>query len=263
MEVFGYIAAIFIGLVLGLIGGGGSILTVPVLVYLFSVDTTLAIAYSFFVVGITSLVGSYSYYKKKQVDSKVAIIFGIPSVLTIFLTRSFLLPFIPQEIITIGSFELSKDIFLLLLFAVLMIWASWSMLRKKKNAVESKELHFSYFKVIIQGISVGLITGLTGAGGGFLIIPVLVNLLKLPIKTAIGTSLVIISFNSLLGFLFSISQISVQWEFILTITGIAVIGIVIGGYLSTKIDGAKLKPAFGWFVLVMGIYIILKETVFK
>lgn len=263
MEVFGYIAAIFIGLVLGLIGGGGSILTVPVLVYLFNVDTTLAITYSFFVVGITSLIGSFSFFKRKLVNSKVVAIFGIPSVLTIFLTRKFILPFIPQKILILGSFELSKDIFLLLLFAVLMIWASWSMLRKKKDLVETKELNFSYFKVIIQGVVVGLITGLTGAGGGFLIIPVLVNLLKLPIKIAIGTSLVIISFNSLLGFLFSISHISVEWGFLLIITGIAIVGVIIGGFLSTKIDGAKLKPAFGWFVLVMGIYIILKETVLK
>lgn len=144
-----------------------------------------------------------------------------------------------------------------------MIWASWIMLRKKKDLVETKELNFSYFKVIIQGIVVGLITGLTGAGGGFLIIPVLVNLLKLPIKTAIGTSLVIISFNSLLGFLFSISHISIEWGFLLIITGIAIVGVIIGGFLSTKIDGAKLKTAFGWFVFVMGIYIILKETVLK
>lgn len=263
MEVIGYIAAIFIGLVLGLIGGGGSILTVPVLVYLFNVDTTLAITYSFFVVGITSLIGSFSFFKRKLVNGKVVAIFGIPSVLAIFLTRKFILPFIPQKILSIGSFELSKDIFLLLLFAVLMVWASWSMLRKKKDTVETKELNFSYFKVIIQGIVVGLITGLTGAGGGFLIIPVLVNLLKLPIKTAIGTSLVIISFNSMLGFLFSISHLSVKWGFLLIITGIAIAGVIIGGFLSTKIDGAKLKPAFGWFVLVMGIYIILKETVLK
>lgn len=262
MDIAGYSASIFIGISLGLIGGGGSILTVPVLVYLFSLDAVLATAYSLFIVGATSVVGSLSYFKKGLVNIKTAIIFGIPSIAAIFLTREYILPAIPQHVFTIGSYTVTKNILLMLLFAVLMIVASYSMIKKdrQKNeeALQNQSLH--YLQILLQGIFIGVITGLIGAGGGFLIIPALVNLLKLPMKTAVGTSLVIISINSLMGFLFSLSHTSVQWGFLLSIAAIAIIGILIGSYLSTKIKANKLKPAFGWFVLVMGIYIVIKET---
>lgn len=265
MDIAGYSASIFIGISLGLIGGGGSILTVPVLVYLFSLDAVLATAYSLFIVGATSVVGSLSYFKKGLVNIKTAIIFGIPSIAAIFLTREYILPAIPQHVFTIGSYTVTKNILLMLLFAVLMIVASYSMIKKdrQKNeeALQNQSLH--YLQILLQGIFIGVITGLIGAGGGFLIIPALVNLLKLPMKTAVGTSLVIISINSLMGFLFSLSHTSVQWGFLLSIAAIAIIGILIGSYLSTKIKANKLKPAFGWFVLVMGIYIIIKETLIK
>jgi Predicted permeases len=262
MDIAGYSASIFIGISLGLIGGGGSILTVPVLVYLFSLDAVLATAYSLFIVGATSVVGSLSYFKKGLVNIKTAIVFGIPSIAAIFLTREYILPAIPQHVFTIGSYTVTKNILLMLLFAVLMIVASYSMIKKdrQKNeeALQNQSLH--YLQILLQGIFIGVITGLIGAGGGFLIIPALVNLLKLPMKTAVGTSLVIISINSLMGFLFSLSHTSVQWGFLLSIAAIAIIGILIGSYLSTKIKANKLKPAFGWFVLVMGIYIVIKET---
>jgi len=265
MDIAGYSASIFIGISLGLIGGGGSILTVPVLVYLFSLDAVLATAYSLFIVGATSVVGSLSYFKKGLVNIKTAIVFGIPSIAAIFLTREYILPAIPQHVFTIGSYTVTKNILLMLLFAVLMIVASYSMIKKdrQKNeeALQNQSLH--YLQILLQGIFIGVITGLIGAGGGFLIIPALVNLLKLPMKTAVGTSLVIISINSLMGFLFSLSHTSVQWGFLLSIAAIAIIGILIGSYLSTKIKANKLKPAFGWFVLVMGIYIIIKETLIK
>ncbi|MXS69937.1 TSUP family transporter [Flavobacteriaceae bacterium W22] len=262
MDIAGYLASIFIGIALGLIGGGGSILTVPVLVYLFSLDAVLATAYSLFIVGATSVVGSFSYFKKGLVNIKTAIVFGIPSIAAIFLTREYLLPAIPQEIFTIGSYTITKNIFLMLLFAVLMVAASYSMIKEEKQTNDEalQNRQFNYWEILFQGIIVGAITGMVGAGGGFLIIPVLVKLLKLPMKTAVGTSLVIISINSLMGFLFSLSHTSIQWGFLLTIAAIAIIGILIGSYLSTKIKASKLKPAFGWFVLVMGIYIIIKET---
>jgi len=262
MDIAGYSASIFIGISLGLIGGGGSILTVPVLVYLFSLDAVLATAYSLFIVGSTSVVGSFSYFKKGLVNIKTAIVFGIPSIAAIFLTREYLLPAIPQDVFTIGSYTITKNMLLMLLFAILMIAASYSMIRKDGQANDgaTQKQQFNYFQILLQGIFIGVVTGLIGAGGGFLIIPALVNLLKLPMKTAIGTSLVIISINSLMGFLFSLSHTSVQWGFLLSIASIAIIGILIGSYLSTKIKATKLKPAFGWFVLVMGIYIIVKET---
>lgn len=262
MDVAGYIAAIFIGISLGLIGGGGSILTVPVLVYLFGIDAILATAYSLFIVGMTSVVGSLSYFRKGLVHVKTAILFGIPSIIAVFITRTYIVPAIPQDLFRIGALHITKHIALMLLFAVLMVMASYSMMKKDSNPVEEKATNGSsnYLSLFSQGIFIGMITGLIGAGGGFLIIPVLVNLLKLPMKTAVGTSLLIISINSLTGFLFSLEHISVDWSFLLRIMSIAVVGILIGSFLSTKVTGSKLKPAFGWFVLIMGIYIILKET---
>ncbi|KFF11279.1 hypothetical protein IW15_16120 [Chryseobacterium soli] len=264
MEVFGYAASVFIGISLGLIGGGGSILTVPVLVYLFGIDAFLATEYSLFIVGISSMVGSFSYLKKGLVDLKTAFIFGIPSIISIFVTRNFLLPLIPDEVFRMGNFMVTKDIFLLLLFAGLMITASYKMIQKK---MESKteivpSQNSNTLLAAGEGSVVGILTGLVGAGGGFMIIPALVNLLKTPMKVAIGTSLVIISLNSLIGFFSSMNHVKIEWNLLGRISAIAVVGIIIGSQLSKKIDGKKLKPAFGWFILVMGIYIIIKELFF-
>lgn len=264
MEIFGYVASIFIGISLGLIGGGGSILTVPVLVYLFGIDAFLATEYSLFIVGISSLVGSFSYFKKGLVDFKTAFIFGVPSIISIFLTRNYLLPLIPDEVFTFGNFIVTKDIFLLLLFAGLMITASNKMIQKsvelKIETIPSQNNNTPL--AVVEGSVVGILTGLVGAGGGFMIIPALVNLLKTPMKVAIGTSLVIISLNSLIGFFSSMNHVKIEWNLLSTITAIAIVGIIIGSQLSKKIDGKKLKPAFGWFILVMGIYIIIKELFF-
>ncbi len=265
MDIAGYLASIFIGIALGLIGGGGSILTVPVLVYLFSVDAVLATAYSLFIVGTTSVVGSFSYFKKGLVNIKTAVVFGIPSIAAVFLTRAFIVPAIPNEIFSVGNFTVTKSILLMLFFSVLMIFTSYKMIKKctSCNDDEKQVQKLNYRVSFLQGFFVGLVTGLIGAGGGFLIIPSLVNLLKLPMKRAVGTSLLIISINSLTGFLFSLHHTTINWKFLLVISGLAMTGILIGSFISTKVDGKKLKPAFGWFVLVMGIYIIIKETILK
>ncbi len=263
MEFGGYLAAIVIGISLGLIGGGGSILTVPVLVYLFRIDAVLATSYSLFIVGTTSVIGSVTYFQKGLVNIKTAIVFGIPSILAVFLTRAFLVPAIPLEVLQVGNFLITKSILLMLLFAVLMIFASYSMIKKEKIKVEKIEQPqvFNYPMILLEGMVVGVLTGLVGAGGGFLIIPALVVLSKLPMKEAIGTSLVIIAAKSLIGFFGEHSGAMIQWVFLSKVTLFAIVGIFIGITISKKIDGAKLKPAFGWFVLVMGIYILLKETV--
>lgn len=261
MILSGYVASVFIGISLGLIGGGGSILTVPVLVYLFGIDASLATVYSLFVVGTTSAVGSVNYFKKGLVDIRTAVFFGIPSIVAIFFTRQYILPLIPAVIFSAGDHSFTRNMLLMLLFALLMIAASYSMIRKENTA--GPQTSMSYRHIFLQGIFTGMVTGLIGAGGGFLIIPALVNFLRLPMKTAIGTSLLIISVNSLTGFLFSLHNNAVHWNFLLSIAALAVAGIVIGSKLSTKIKSARLKTAFGWFVLVMGIYIILKETFFK
>ncbi len=261
MEIIGYTAAVLIGISLGLIGGGGSILTVPVLVYLFGIDAFLATEYSLFIVGISSLIGSVSYGKKGLVNFKMVLIFGIPSVISIFLTRIYLLPLIPEEVFRVRNFMITRNIFLLLVFAGLMILASYKMI-KSNTSEESQESTTDKNNTLLavgQGSLVGVLTGLVGAGGGFMIIPALVNLLKIPMKTAIGTSLVIISLNSLIGFFSSVNNVKIEWKLLISIAIIAVAGIMIGSQLSKKIDGKKLKPAFGWFILVMGIYIIIKE----
>ncbi len=263
MEIAGYFAPVLIGISLGLIGGGGSILTVPVLVYLFHVDAVLATAYSLFIVGATSVIGSVSYFRKGLVNIKTAVIFGIPSIAAVFLTRHYLVPVIPQTLFTIGSFEVTKSASLMLLFALLMIAASYSMIKKSTPNTETDPggpQQFNYPLIFLEGSVVGMLTGLVGAGGGFLIIPALVLLSKLPMKEAVGTSLVIIAAKSLIGFFGESGQAMMDWRFLAIVTLFAVAGIFIGFALSKKIDGEKLKPAFGWFVLVMGVYIIFKET---
>lgn len=264
MEIIGYLSSVVIGVSLGLIGGGGSILTVPVLVYLFGIDPVLATAYSLFIVGLTSAVGSVSYFRKGLVNIKTALIFGIPSIVAVFATRAFIVPAIPAQIFSTETFTLTKSILLLLLFAILMIAASYSMIKKSPVPVEQPDgvQKFNYPLILTEGLVVGVLTGLVGAGGGFLIIPALVILSKLPMKEAVGTSLVIIAAKSLIGFFGESGETIIDWVFLFKISGFAIAGIFIGTTLSKKVDGAKLKPAFGWFVLVMGLYILIKETLF-
>jgi uncharacterized membrane protein YfcA len=261
MEILGYVSSALIGISLGLIGGGGSILTVPVLVYLFGINAVEATAYSLFIVGATSFVGTIPKYKQGVVNLKTGIIFGLPSIIAVYLTRKFLVPAIPNTVLTIGDFELTKTLLMMLLFAVLMVFASVSMIRDKKTSFQSKSTSqsFNYPMIIAEGLIVGALTGLVGAGGGFLIIPALVLFTGLPMKEAVGTSLMIIAAKSLIGFTGDLGHFTMNWSLLISVSAIAIAGIFIGNHLSTKIDGAKLKKGFGWFVLIMGIYIITKE----
>jgi uncharacterized membrane protein YfcA len=266
MEVVGYLAAALIGISLGLIGGGGSILTVPVLVYLFGVQPMLATSYSLFVVGSTSLVGAFNNFRKGMVNIKTAFLFGSASIVTVFITRKFIIPAIPHDLFTIGNFTITQSVLTMVLFAILMVIAAVAMISREMPQQESgknMEHGSNLTKLLLYGISIGLVTGILGAGGGFLLIPTLVLLLKLPMKKAIGTSLLIIALNSLIGFTGDIGHFMMDWFFLLKITLIAIGGIFIGGILGKKIQGEKLRKGFGWFVLVMGIYIILKETLLK
>lgn len=257
MDILGYLSSVLIGISLGLIGGGGSILTIPILVYLFKINPENATSYSLFIVGTTSLLGTYKHYKLGNLQLKPALYFGIPSVISLLLTRKFILPSLPSKIFEIGQFIITKDILIMIVFSILMIFAAFSMIRKQPEAI-NKEIDLT--KLIVLGLVIGIITGFLGAGGGFLIIPALVLFGNLSMKQAIGSSLFIIFINSTLGFLGDVlNGVVINYTFLISITLIASIGILIGTKLSKKIDGKKLKPAFGWFVLLMGIYIISKE----
>jgi uncharacterized membrane protein YfcA len=263
MEILGYIASVMIGIALGLIGGGGSILTVPVLVYLLGVEPVIATAYSLFIVGTTSLVGTIPKYRHGLVNLNTAIIFGIPSIAAVYVTRKFLVPLIPEHIINIGNIEVTKPVLIMVLFAVLMIAASYSMIiNGEKENSDPPGRRYNYPMIVLEGTVVGVLTGLVGAGGGFLIIPALVLFSKLPMKMAIGTSLLIIAAKSLIGFTGDLSHYTMDWKLLMIVTAAAVAGIFIGNAISKKIPGDRLRNWFGWFVLAMGIYIIVKELFF-
>lgn len=259
-EILGYFGALIIGVTLGLIGGGGSILTVPVLVYLLSVNPVTATAYSLFVVGTSSLVGALNNIRKGLVDFRTATVFAIPAFIAVYSTRKFIVPAIPDQIATLWGFDLTKNIGIMLFFAVIMVVASISMIKNNgKEEVAATKVTYNYPLIIIEGLVVGVLTGIVGAGGGFLIIPALVLLAKLPMKQAVATSLLIIAVKSLIGFIGDIQNLEIDWLFLTIFTGLSVIGIFVGGYLNKFIDGKKLKKGFGWFVLIMGVYIIWKE----
>ncbi|MGV3641513.1 MAG: sulfite exporter TauE/SafE family protein [Adhaeribacter sp.] len=261
MELLGYVAALLIGLSLGLTGSGGSILTVPILVYLMRLNPVMATSYSLFVVGTTSLVGGYKSYRQGLVHFKTVLLFGLPSLVTVYLTRSFLIPAIPEQVFTIGSLAVSKDLLLMVLFALLMVLASYSMITKKccQDWKFNQGEGVSYPLILAEAVVVGLVSGMVGAGGGFLIIPALVIFLRLDMKMAVGTSLFIIAANSLFGFVGDIFHYQIDWSFLLVFSALSIAGIFIGSSFANKIDSEKLKRGFGWFVLAMGVYILLKE----
>ena len=265
MEIIGFFLAALVGISLGLIGGGGSILTVPILVYLIGINPILATSYSLFIVGTTSLIGTFINYKKGYVDIKIALLFGLSSITTVFITRKFLLPHIPNILYKNDDFYITQSMATMVLFALLMLSASIAMIKSSKEIKRQIMLDKGNSKsavLLVYGIFIGLATGLLGAGGGFLIIPALVFILKMPMKEAVGTSLLIIALNSLIGFTGDLGHFIIDWKLLIFITCIAITGIFIGGSIAKKIEGDKLKKIFGWFVLCMGLYILVKEIFF-
>lgn len=262
MDIIGYLLAALVGVSLGLIGSGGSILTVPILVYIMGVPAEDATAYSLFIVGAAALIGGLQSARRKTVDFKTVLIFGIPSIAAVYVTRLWLLPLIPDRLFTVSGFTVTKPVALMLLFAVVMILASVSMIRGNGKTGDEPEtaMHYNYPMILLEGMVVGLLTGLVGAGGGFLIIPALVLLARMPMKLAVGTSLFIIAAKSLLGFMGDVQGgRAIDWRLLGLFTAFAVAGIITGIVLAKKIEGEHLKKGFGWFVLVMGCYIIVNE----
>ncbi|MEO6233474.1 MAG: sulfite exporter TauE/SafE family protein [Ferruginibacter sp.] len=266
MELLGFMLAALVGISLGLIGGGGSILTVPILVYLMGVNPILATSYSLFIVGSTSMVGAVNNYRKGFVSIKTALLFGLSSITTVFITRKIIMPMIPAVLFDKGHVHITQAMAIMVLFAILMLMASIAMIKDKDPQANSSDANQKSTnpvpKLLSFGVLIGLATGFLGAGGGFLVIPALVIILKMPMKEAVGTSLLIIALNSLIGFTGDMGHFVIDWIFLIGITLIAIAGIFLGGYLAKKIEGDKLKKAFGWFVLVMGIYIFIKEVFF-
>ncbi|MEW4923090.1 sulfite exporter TauE/SafE family protein [Algibacter sp. 2305UL17-15] len=257
-QILGYIGALIVGLVLGLIGGGGSILTVPLLVYLLGYNPVVATAYSLFVVGTSSMVGTFQKYKEGLVDFKTGLAFSFPSFAAVYLSRRYMVPNIPETLFTISNFSLTKGMGIMIFFAIIMIMASYSMIKKDKpNKLLS--IKQPYYITFIQGLIIGSITGIIGAGGGFLYIPALVLWAKIPMKKAVGTSLVIITINSLIGFMGDVQTLDIEWAFLLTFTLISIVGIILGVLLSKFISGKQLKKSFGYFIFIMAAYIIYKE----
>lgn len=264
MEILAYPAAILMGILLGLIGGGGSILTLPVLVYMLKIPGAEATFYSLFVVGLAAATGAMDYVRNKFVCWRTVVFFGLPSLLATWFSRRYIFTSIPQEL-HFASVSISKDVFILVLFALFMLAAAASMIRppkviRKDEYAETRR--YRYVLILLTGAAVGIIVGLLAAGGGFLIIPALVILANLPMKRAVGTSLVLIFINSVIGFSSELATgAEPDWGLLLRFSAFAVGGIGIGLWLSRRIAGTRLRPLFGWFVLITGIFIITKEYI--
>ena len=263
MITIGYIGALLMGTVLGLVGGGGSILSVPIFVYIFGINPMQATGYSLLVVGLTSLIGSADYMKRGLVEYKIGAVFAVPALVSVYLTRRYLMPALPDSIFEFGEFILTKELLIMGSFSVIMLLASFSMI-KRSNVRDAlvTEKKFNYPLIILEGILVGGVTGFVGAGGGFLIIPALVVLAGLKMKEAVGTSLIIIAVKSLIGFSGDLQTLpNIDWSFLLSFTVLSIIGMLVGIFLSRKVSSSILKPAFGWFVLVMASMMLIKELV--
>jgi uncharacterized membrane protein YfcA len=264
MEIIGYICATLVGVSLGILGSGGSILTVPIMVYLMDVNPVTATGYSLFVVGLSSAIGGIKYVRKDLVDIKTALVFAVPSIICVFLTRTFLMPAIPNPVFSSGDFSVSKELFIMFLFAVLMIFVAFSMIRNGSYR-EPDELSFKNMNrlwLVFIGFGSGLLTGIVGVGGGFIIIPALVLLANVPVKMSVGTSLLIIAFNSISGFIGEVVERheKIDYKFLMIFSVLAVAGIFAGFRVALQKSPSQIRKMFGWFVLVMGIGILVKEV---
>lgn len=258
MEIIGYLASFIMGISLGLMGGGGSILTVPILVYLFQMHPLDATTSSLFIVGSVSLITAVRYGLRNELDFKIALLFSFPSLIGIYFARNVVLPGIPESIALTNAFQIEKGTLVLVAFSILMIAASVSMILQKKENLEKKNR--SKIFIGAQGVATGFVTGFVGAGGGFMILPVLVKLLHLPMRIAIGTSLAIIAINTLFGFSVSLLKSpNIDWKLQFIVLAIALVGSFFGLKMSSRIDEKKLKKVFGWFVLIVGLVILIER----
>lgn len=258
-ELAGYFLAIFVGISLGMFGSGGSILSVPILVYVFNVPPVFATAYSLFIVGSTALIGTVQKIAQKLVDFKTALLLGLPAIVSVFITRKFIVAGIPNTIRWENGFVIQKSIAIMVTFAIVMMIAAVRMiLSRPSESASSKDK--SPILIILFGVLIGLVAGFTGAGGGFLIVPVLLYFTNLPMSKAVATSLFIVAIQSLIGFSGDLyNQIFMDWNLILGFTLCAIFGIYIGNMLAKKTPADNLRRYFGWFILIVGIYTVTRE----
>src|SRR5690554_2576757 len=263
VEIIGYFGALFIGMFMGLTGSGGSVLSVPILAYLFGHDEKTATAYSLFIVGMTALFGSFKVLKGKSLSPESVVFFGLPSIIGVVIVRRVLLPLMPDTIFSILGFEFSRRMFIFGLFTLMMLLSAYSMLHKSKLRISHfsrKTVHGSL--MAIGGFLLGIFVGLIGAGGGFIMVPALMIVARLSIKKSIGTSLVIVCLNCLVAFILGdFFTMEPDWNFLFVFVSISFIGILIGGILTDKIDGQKLKVIFGYFILMIAMLVFLMEFV--
>ena len=260
MEFFGYLLAVLIGIFLGIFGGGGSLLAVPVFAYIFSLDEKVATAYSLFTVGISSIVGTIK--QLGNIEWKVTLIFGIPSIIAVWLVRFFIIPNLPEIIFDNETFIITRRMLIFGIFTFLLLISSFSMIYETNKNVKPINIKNFYVLIIIEGFIVGGLTGFVGAGGGFLIIPALVILIGLDIKKAIATSLIIIALKSTFGFfLGDVMVMNIDWDFLVYFTLLTTLGAIIGTYFGKSIDKLKLKKWFGIFIMVIAISILFKEFI--
>ncbi|MCF3111413.1 sulfite exporter TauE/SafE family protein [Niabella sp. CC-SYL272] len=261
MEVIGYICSLLIGVSLGLIGSGGSILAIPILVYFFALTPEHATTHSLFIVGITSAIAVRKHYRFGNLKIREALYFVVPSIISLLVSRKYLLPAVPEVIFDRG-FIVTKHLVMMVLFALLMMGASFSMIRKPIPPTAPG--HISVSRLVLLGLLIGVVTGFLGAGGGFLIVPVLVFYAGMRLRHAIATSLLIITVNSLSGFIGDlVNHVVFDKQILVTVSATAIAGMFGGLYLSNRIDTHKLKPIFGWFVFLMGLFILAKELFFS
>jgi uncharacterized membrane protein YfcA len=264
-HILGYAGAVLTGFILGLLGGGGALLAIPVLVYLFKIEPSVATGYSLFLIAITASSGAVQNIRKKLIDYNAALYYGVPSVITVFIVRSFIMPAIPKIIFQSGSFTLSKNHFILILLSIVMFAASYRMITAKKNAggeVKQREVH--HLLLAFYAVLIGLFMGIVGTGGGFLMVPALIYFANVPPKKAVGTSLLLVSVNSFVGFAGDLrSHNAFDWQFLITFSAFSVAGVFLGHYVTEKIHNDKLQKYFGFFILVMALFIIIKEGFLK
>lgn len=255
ITLFGYFLALLMGLTLGLIGAGGSILTVPILVYCFHVPPVVATGYSLLVVGCAALAGASRYYRRGLVDFRAALTFAFPAMLAVLFTRSYIVPSLTDPVLGI-----EKDTFIMVLFALLMAVAAIYMLRPLKEPATAKKPKVNTAKLLLGSAGIGLLTGLVGAGGGFLIIPTLIGLFRLNVKKAVATSLAIIAINSLVGFNGDIAAgIPMDWLLLGSFLALTLAGMWLGTTFSRKVEAKQLRQIFGWFVLIVACVVLIEN----